>query len=87
MSSALSKSVHSTKATVRFLSLVAAMFLLLSGGNASAATLAEIQNNIQAIINNANSSVQWSVLIENQWGNQTYFSLNADTPRRPASNT
>ena len=70
-----------------FRALLAAMLLLLACGGASAATLAEIQNNIQAIINNANSSVQWSVLIENQWGNQTYFSLNADTPRRPASNT
>lgn len=50
-------------------------------------TMSQIQSNIQAIINNSNSNVQWSVLIENQWGTATYFSLNADTPRRPASNT
>lgn len=54
---------------------------------APAASLASIENDILFVLNNADPSVQWSILIENEWGTQTYYSLNPDTPRRPASNT
>ncbi len=67
--------------------LILTLFTALVLGQASAITLGQIDNDIDAIINNSNSSVQWSVLIENEWGTQTYYSLNSTTPRRPASNT
>jgi len=63
------------------------LFAFVGTSNARAATLASIQSEIQTILNGSSSSVQWSVLIENEWGNQTYFSLNPNTPRRPASVT
>ncbi len=69
------------------LAMLVAVFAAFLFGTAGAITLAQIDNDIDAIINNANSSVQWSVLVENEWGTQTYYSLNPDTPRRPASNT
>jgi D-alanyl-D-alanine carboxypeptidase len=52
-----------------------------------AITLSQLQNDINAVIGNANANVQWSVKIENAAGNGDYFSLNSTTMRRPASNT
>ncbi len=69
------------------LALILTFITALALGQAGAITLAQIDNDIDAIINNANPNVQWSVLIENEWGTQTYYSLNSTTPRRPASNT
>jgi len=70
--------------------LTTALALLITAGaytKSHAISLSQIDNDIQAIINNANSNITWSVLIENEYGTQTYFDLNSDTPRRPASNT
>lgn len=72
----------------RFAATIALLLLLtLAPFNAFAITLAQLQTNIQTIINGSNSNVQWSVLIENAPGDTVYYSLNPDTPRRPASNT
>lgn len=66
--------------------LVVALFLAPFSA-AHAITLAQLQSNIQGIIAGANTNVQWSVLIENASGDTVYYTLNPDTPRRPASNT
>jgi hypothetical protein len=61
--------------------------LVLSTAVAPAVTLSQIETQIDNIIAGSSSSVQWSVLIENEWNTQTYYSLNPTTQRRPASNT
>ncbi len=74
-------------ASTILLMLVATIALLLQSQSVSAVTLSQIQSQINSQVNNSNSNIAWSILIENEWGTQTYYSLNADTPRRPASNT
>jgi len=61
--------------------------MLTVAGTAPAITLAQLQSNIQAQVNGANSNVAWSIKIENAAGNGSFYSLNPTTMRRPASNT
>ncbi|MDX1973437.1 MAG: D-alanyl-D-alanine carboxypeptidase, partial [Candidatus Sumerlaeia bacterium] len=63
------------------------LLLALLPYQAFAITLAQLQTNIQGIINRTNTTIQWSILIENDNGSTVYYSLNPDVPRRPASNT
>lgn len=63
--------------------------ILLGGfaGHAAAITLAQLQNDINYVINNSNSNVQWSVKIENTAGSADFYTKNPTTMRRPASCT
>lgn len=66
---------------------VALAISTLATGEAQAITLAQLQNDINYVINNADPSVAWSVKIENSTGNFDLYSKNNTTMRRPASNT
>ena len=66
---------------------IALTIATLTTGAAQAITLAQLQNDINYVINNANSSVAWSVKIENSTGSADFYAKNATTMRRPASNT
>ncbi|MGF1571729.1 MAG: D-alanyl-D-alanine carboxypeptidase [Sumerlaeia bacterium] len=61
--------------------------LLLLASSTYAITLAQLQNDIDYVINTSNSNVSWSVKIENNAGNGDLYSKNSTTMRRPASNT
>lgn len=76
------------RAVPRKVALMASLFaFMLLCSQAFAITLSQLQNDIQYVINQSNSNVQWSVKIENATGSGDFFSLNATTMRRPASNT
>lgn len=77
------------KTSTRFVGLLAmASFVFLCiASQASAITLAQLQNDINYVINTSNSSVLWSVKIENAAGNGDYYAKNNTVMRRPASNT
>ena len=64
-----------------------AVLVVLVANSAEASTRIELATSIKSILTGANSAVEWSVLIENASGSITYYSLNPDVPRRPASNT
>lgn len=66
---------------------VALAVTIFAADEAQAITLAQLQNDINYVINNANSSVAWSVKMENSTGTFDLYSKNATTMRRPASNT
>lgn len=74
--------------TSRRISIVSALcaFMLMCS-QVFAITLSQLQNDITYVVNQSNSNVQWSVKIENASGSGDYYSLNATTMRRPASNT
>lgn len=67
--------------------LASATTLLMLASSSYAITLAQLQNDINFVINNADPSVTWSVKIENNAGNGDFFAKNNTTMRRPASNT
>ncbi|MDX1972254.1 MAG: D-alanyl-D-alanine carboxypeptidase [Candidatus Sumerlaeia bacterium] len=71
--------------TARLATAVAALSLVTT--SSYAITLAQLQSNINAVINNSDANVQWSVKIENNAGNGDFFAKNNTTMRRPASNT
>lgn len=66
---------------------IALTLATLTTGAAEAITLAQLQNDINYVINNANPNVAWSVKMENSTGSFDLYSKNATTMRRPASNT
>ncbi|MEQ8820722.1 MAG: D-alanyl-D-alanine carboxypeptidase [Sumerlaeia bacterium] len=68
------------------LTAILSAFMLLCG-NTFAISLSQLQNDIDYVINNSNSNVQWSVKVENNDGNGDFYSKNPTTMRRPASNT